>query len=642
MKIKATFLLILLATVATAQDYKLFTAASGQKIELKWMSKKTDANNSFDILRQENGGSWTKINDKPIVPSPVIKVSELKTAKNPFPNDEAYEQYVTQRNNVESTPNKQAFADYTLAMAAVLDNKLAFHLGIYFVDTSVSAQKKYQYKLVKPDQQQEIAVSTAIGLGDLVPPPTDIKFVQDKQEVQFTWKISEEYIGYNLYRNGQKVNEDAILPNLEGKVPQVGYADVDLNPGTYKYVVKGLTYLGTEGTPSTELSVEIKDLTPPTGVTGFKVNRKGSEVQLTWTPTKDKEAIGYSIFRSDDKGKTFKKVNETLLVAGASQFTDQLKDDMTGNIQYYMETQDGSGNKVPSIKTTIYVPDHQAPEMPKNVKGVAESGKISLSWSANSEKDLAGYRIYRGLIDDDENNMLLLNVTPQMAMTYIDTFPKHAKTKFIYKISALDKAFNESPKAVSWLTLPDIVPPVAPVLNSATAGVNEVELKWGIVVSDAIMGYDVYRIFGDKKEKLNAQAIKENAFTDKSATQKGLYEYFVQAVDSAKLESKPSNKMYVNTLQAKEMQDIKIGLSQDVQTKKVQVELIGIQPDEVRLARLYRKDGNTGFKVLAYQFSSKPYVDETSEPGKIYEYFVEVTDLGDHSIKSETVIFNNP
>jgi hypothetical protein len=94
------------------------------------------------------------------------------------------------------------------------------------------------------------------------------------------------------------------------------------------------------------------------------------------------------------------------------------------------------------------------PKCPKNVKGTAESGRISLAWIANTEKDLAGYRIYRGLVDDDENNMLLLNVTPQTATTYVDTFPKHAKTKFIYKVSALDKAFNESPKAVSGLLYP--------------------------------------------------------------------------------------------------------------------------------------------------------------------------------------------
>ena len=642
MKIKVTFLFLMFAVTISAQDYKIFSAASGQKIELKWMSKKTDPNSSFDILRQENGGNWTKINDKPIVPSAVIKESELKTAKNLFPNDEAYEQYVMQRSQTETTPNKQAFSDYTLAMAAIFDNKLAFHMGIYFEDLQVSVGKEYRYKLVKSGGQQEISVSQAIRLGDLASAPTEIKGIQDKQDLQFSWKVNEEFVGYNLYRNGQKVNEDAILPEFDAKGAIVGFADTNLNPGSYKYVVKGLTYLGTEGKPSAELAIDVKDMTPPTGVLGFKVTRKGSEIQLAWTASKDKEAKGYFIMRSDDKGKTFRKLNDALLGANVTQFTDKLKEDTAGNIQYWVETQDGSGNKVPSIKTTVYVPDHSAPEMPKNVKGTTESGRISLSWTANTEKDLAGYRIYRGLVDDDENNMLLLNVTPQTATTYVDTFPKKAKTKFIYKVSALDKAFNESPKAVSWLTLPDIVPPVAPVLNAANINGNEVELQWSMVVSDAILGYDVYRVFGEKREKLTQIPTIANTFTDKTLTQKGLYEYYVQAIDSAKLESRPSNKLYVNTSQDKEIQFVKLALTQDAKTKKVQVELLGVMPDEVQLARLFRKDGDTGFKVLPYQFSAQPTIDETSEPGNIYEYYVEITDRGDRSIQSETVVFNNP
>jgi fibronectin type 3 domain-containing protein len=642
MKLKITLALLIVAFAAKAQQYQVFSASADQKIQLKWMSKTINKNGSFDIFRKNDNDSWQKITDKPVTASPVIKVSELKTAKNPFPDDKAYEAYIQHRNKVETTPNKQAFADYTLALGAVFDNRLAFHLGIYFEDKTVSAGQKYQYRLVESASQKELSVSTPMAVGEIPAAPTELQSTQQKQNIVFTWKVNEEFVAYNLYRNGDKVNADAIFPNFDNQKASVSYADENIAPGSYKYTVRGITYVNTESKASAELAVAVKDLTPPTAVTGFKVARKGSEIQLSWTPSKDKEAKGYFVFRSDDKGKTYKKLTETMLAASANQFTDKLKEEATGNVQYYVETQDASGNKIPSVKTTVYVPDHSAPEMPKNVKGTTESGKISLSWTANTEKDLAGYRIYRGLRDDDENNMLLLNVTPQTATTFIDTFPKKAKTKFIYKVSAMDKAFNESPKAVSWLTLPDVVPPVAPVLNSAKMNGNDVELQWGMVVSDAIMGYDVYRVYGDKKEKLTQILAKENTFTDKTATQKGLYEYYVQAVDSAKLESKPSNKMYVNTSQDKEIQFVKLSLTQDAKTKKVVVELLGIIADEVQMARLFRKDGDTGFKVLPYQFSAQPTIDETSEPGNIYEYFVEVTDRGDRSTRSETVIFNNP
>ena len=641
MKLKTAIAFVLFSLGTKAQQYQLFSASTDKSIQLKWMSKTMDGNNTFDIYRKEGDGNWQKINEKPIAASPVIKESELNSARNLFPKDSAYIAYIKHKNTVESTPNKQAFADYTFMLAAIFDNALATHIGIFFEDKSVSTGKRYQYKL-NDASQKELSVSQPVSLGELAPAPIDFKGTQSKQDVNFIWKANEEFIGYNLYRNGEKVNEDAILPNLEGKSFEVAYADRNLKPGSYKYAIKGLTYLNTESKSSPEFMLEVKDLTPPTGVTGFKIERKGNGLTLQWTPSKDKEAKGYFIYKSDDRGKTFKKITAIMLASNIGQYTEKLNDETTGSLQYYIETQDAAGNKTPSIKTTVYVPDHSAPEMPKSLLSKAESGKISLSWQANIEKDLAGYRIYRGLKDDDENSMLLLNVTPQMAITFIDTFPKKAKTKFIYKVSAIDKAFNESPKASATVALPDVVPPLAPVLKQAVLNGNEVELKWGLVVTDAILGYDVYRSYGDKKTKVNAIYITEGNFTDKTITQKGLYQYYVQAVDSARLESKPSNSIYINTSLNKEMAHIKLMLNQDVKTKKVQIEIIGIIPDEAQSVQVFRKEGDSGFQVLPYKYAGNPFTDETSEPGKIYAYFVEITDVGDRIAKSEIVSFNNP
>ena len=641
MKLKIAIAFVLFSLGTKAQQYQLFSASAEKSIQLKWMSKTMNDKSTFDIYRKENDGSWQKINEKPIAASPVIKESDLNTAKNPFPKDSTYVAYIRHKSTVENTPNKKAFADYTFMLTAIFDNALATHMGIFFEDKTVATGKKYQYKLTDTSQK-ELSVSQPVSLGELATAPLDFKGTQAKQEVNFVWKVNEEFIGYNIYRNGEKINEDAILPNLEGKSFEVAYADRNLKPGRYTYAIKGVTYLNTESKSSSEILMEVKDLTPPTGVTGFKIGRKGTELSLQWTPSKDKETKGYFIYKSNDRGKTFKNITETMLAANIGQYTEKLNAETTGNLQYYIETQDAAGNKTPSIKTTVYVPDHSAPEMPKSLVSKSESGKIALSWLANKEKDLAGYRIYRGLNDDDENSMLLLNVTPQMATTFIDTFPKKAKTKFIYKVSAMDKAFNESPKANAIVELPDVVPPLAPVLNQAVLNGNEVQLKWGLVVSDAILGYDVYRIHAEKKIKVNATPIAEGNFTDKTISEKGLYQYFVQAVDSARLESKPSNSVYINTSQNKEMGSVKLLLNQDVKTKKVQIEIVGVIPDEVESVQLFRKEGDSGFQILPYKYAAGPFTDETSEPGKIYEYFVEVNDLGDRTVKSETVSFNNP
>jgi fibronectin type 3 domain-containing protein len=640
MKLKLTLIILLFAFSVKAQQYQLFTAASDKSVRVKWLSKSLDANASYDLFRKDNGGSWQKINIRPIAASPIIKKSELATSKNPFPKDSAYAMYIEYKSNPEATPNKQAYADYTLAMAAVFDNRLAGHMGIYYEDISVENGKKYQYKLMS-SSQKELAVSNEMGLGDSFPAPSEFKSKQQKQDVKFDWKVNETFISYNLYRNGSLVNTDPILANLEGKTYLVSYTDQDLKPGMYKFTVKGVTFLNTESQPTSEISIEVKDQTPPSAIKGFKAEKKDTEIAMQWTTATDKDIKGYNIYKSSDKGKTFKKLTDKLIDAKTPQFSEKLGADNFGTFHYYVEAVDEAGNATPSVKTSVFVPDNQAPEMPKSFVSKSESGKVSLTWTANAEKDLAGYRVYRGLVDDDANSMLLLNVTPQMATTFIDTFPKKAKTKFIYKVSALDKSFNESPKASAWIQLPDIVPPAAPVLMELVLNGTEISLQWSLVMTDAIAGYDVYRIIDGNKTKINDAKISVATFTDKALAKKGLYQYYVTAIDSASLESKPSNKVHINTAAGK-ITDIKLMLNQDSKSKKVQIEIAGIEPTSVQFVKLYRKDGDTGFRIVPYQYKAEPTVDETSEPGKIYEYYAEVIDLGDQKMKSEVVNFNNP
>lgn len=639
MKLKPIIIVFLLAAFsAKAQQYQLFTAATDKSIRVKWLSKTLPENAAFDLYRKDVSG-WQKINSQPIAASPVIKKSELATASNPFPKDSAYAMYVEYKSNTETSPNKQAYANYTLAMAAVFDNRLATHMGIYFEDTSAEKGKKYQYRLVQSDK--ELAVSDAVALGDLAPAPLDFQSKQQKQDVKFEWKVNEMFISYNLYRNGAKLNTDPILANLEGKTYLVSFRDEKPKPGNYRYTVKGVTFLGTESSPSAEIAIAVKDLTPPSAIKGFKVERKESEVAMVWTASADNDLKGYNIYKSTDKGKTFQKINALPIDSKAAQFNEKLAGDHSGTFQYYVEAFDEAGNATPSVKSSVFVPDHVAPEMPKSFAAKSESGKIALSWAANQEKDLAGYRIYRGLKDDDENSMLLLNVNPQVATTFIDTFPKKAKTKFLYKIAAVDKSFNQSPKATAWVTLPDIVPPNAPVLQEPVKNGNDVELKWGLVMADAIMGYDVYRIDEGRKTKLNDAKITAGSYIDKGLPKKGLYQYYVQAVDSARLESKPSNSVYINTAPS-EGGGLKLMAMQEMRTKKVQLEIVGIAPSEVQRVKLYRKDGDSGFRVVPFTYGGEAALDETSEAGKIYEYFAEIIDHGDQKRKTDTVNFNNP
>ena len=428
------------------------------------------------------------------------------------------------------------------------------------------------------------------------------------------------------------------MANLEKTGYQIGYVASNLAEGSYTYVLKGVTFLNTESQPSVEVKMEVKDATPPSAVKGFKVERKNDEVVMVWQAVKDKDLAGYNVLKSNDKGKTFVKVNTQLL--SEAKFVEKLESASSGTFQYKIEAVDKSNNTSKSNPVSVFSPDHHAPAMPKEVTSKSESGKITLTWRANSEKDLAGYRIYRGLKDDDENEMLLLNVTPQTQTSFVDKFNEKAGTKFIYKVTAIDKAFNESPQALVWVQLPDVVPPAAPFLHEATYERDQVNLKWDAIVNDAILGYDVYRVFEGREEKINSEPIVSTNFLDVENNKKGILQYYIKAIDSAKLASKPSNKISVTTASFG-TKELKIALSQDLRAKKVTIGYLGLVSDEIQTMKLFRKSDNTGFVRVPFVINQNTIIDETSEENKIYEYYLEVLTKDDVKVKSQKVSINN-
>lgn len=624
--------------VMNAQEYKLFGASAGNKVQLKWMSKNLKGNTSFDVFRSESGASWQKLNNTPIIPSPVITEAELKSSKNQFPKDKSYEFYVKTKNSKETNANKKAYEAYQLSLATIFDSQVAKHLGVYFEDNSAVAGKKYNYKVVDVQSGKEISVLNGLVAGDVPLAPENFKGVQEKQNVKLSWKNNEDFMGCNIYRNGAKINTEPIMANLEKTGYQIGYVDANLPEGSYTYVLKGVTFLNTESQPSFEVKMEVKDATPPSVVKGFKAERKNDEVFLVWIGSKDKDLSGYNVLKSYDKGKTFVKINAQLL--SEAKFVEKLEVASSGTFQYKIEAVDKSNNTSKSNPLSVFSPDHHAPAMPKDVASKSESGKITLSWRANGEKDLAGYRIYRGLKDDDENEMLLLNVSPQTQTTFVDTFNEKAGTKFIYKVTAIDKAFNESPQAVVWVQLPDVVPPSAPFLHDATYERDQVNLKWDTIVNDAILGYDVYRVFEGREEKINSEPIVSTNFSDVESNKKGIIQYYIKAIDSAKLVSKPSNKISVATASLG-VKELKIALSQDIRAKKVTIGYLGLVSDEIQTMKLFRKSDDAGFVRVPFVMSENTITDETSEENKIYEYYLEVLTKDDVKVKSQKVSINN-
>ena len=109
--------------------------------------------------------------------------------------------------------------------------------------------------------------------------------------------------------------------------------------------------------------------------------------------------------------------------------------------------------------------DTTAPAKPTNLMASARPGAVQLEWTANTETDLAGYRIYRSISSP------VLKGTPingtLAAPSFVDS-DVTAGTTYYYAVTAVDTSDNESPLSNETSAIPQ-TPPPAEALDLGTA-----------------------------------------------------------------------------------------------------------------------------------------------------------------------------
>jgi hypothetical protein len=94
-----------------------------------------------------------------------------------------------------------------------------------------------------------------------------------------------------------------------------------------------------------------------------------------------------------------------------------------------------------SAEVSLTPKDEFPPAVPSGLRAGAAPRSIELSWSANAETDLAGYRVYRGAAGEPMRRIAEVGVP-----AYSDTKVEPAKT-YRYEVSAVDRSDNESTRS---------------------------------------------------------------------------------------------------------------------------------------------------------------------------------------------------
>jgi fibronectin type 3 domain-containing protein len=150
--------------------------------------------------------------------------------------------------------------------------------------------------------------------------------------------------------------------------------------------------------------------------------------------------------------------------------------------------------------------------------------------------DLAKYRVYR---QEEGKDALMVKELPPDVNNYSDKEVAKGK-RYLYLVSAVDSAGNESEKKVFEIIPRDISPP--PPVKGLKVSYKEgrVLLTWEEVVVDDLLGYNVYRanLPTGIPERLNKDILRENKFSDPTGNEN--YYYWVTVFDTSGNESERS------------------------------------------------------------------------------------------------------
>jgi fibronectin type 3 domain-containing protein len=433
--------------------------------------------------------------------------------------------------------------------------------GLYFVDTTASSKKIYDYRI--EFNQQEVVELENVSLRYL-----EAKTVRNFQvksmtnSVQLQWKLFNDFprgiLGYIVYKKSPEIYDFVRQPQIhyvfnstDTELIDFTIEDRNVFPGTrYTYAITPIDVFGREGLRSDTMSVIPRSSDDDKVPNNFAASFVGDSVVLSWEKPAVPLVNGYHIYRYPTNNKEEKvRITKNPISADTKMFVDKPMGQLTDFFSYVITTINNNGvESATSSEQKVALPNTAAPDMPNylTIQGIRKG--IILSWQRSKAKDVIGYELFRSESEDGE-------FYPVESMLVKDTFyvdilasNENAST-FWYQVRAVDRYGNKSS-----LTL---VTPGFAVGNSTPKSVqlqdafvkdDKVVLQWTNEQNQKTQGFWVNR-YNDTSYSpitINSAFIIGNEFVDSSMLNKQQYWYEVIAVDSNFNYSQPSNRVFVD------------------------------------------------------------------------------------------------
>ena len=526
---------------------------------------------------------------------------------------------------------KLKHSHFQAGILSLTNLKVAKLLGRVVKDYPVERGRKYTYRVVflrfNGEESKTQDKKTHVTQEKLPTPPEKIKATAGDKSVTVRWKFREWepgdlVVSFNVYRRLKgdtvftKVNTRPIVRLNSGNME---FTDQWLKNGvTYEYGISSVDLIGRESKLSKLVSVTPIDKTPPSPPAGLIVIDGGGKAVLRWNFSLELDVAGYNVFRSNNIGENYTKLNKKTIPFSTPMFVDT--EVPAGRFFYSVSAIDSSGNESKrSNPIMVIIKDSIPPDPPSNVRAVYRDKKIVVTWDASHANDLLGYYVHRGTIKD---KLPKINSRPLPPDTrkFVDKGYggggfSSGYTYFV-GVTAIDSSRNESEIIKVAVTIPDSEPPAPPTLITVKS-TKEGFARINFTPSPSL---DVksYTVLRDGKPIVTLVRTR-TVYVDSGVKVGKKYRYSVAAVDTAGNMSKEIRSESI-LITDRVPPDAPSKVTANYGDDGVELNWIKSKADDVVGYNIYRSDLPNGkyMKVNSKIVKSEKFVDRN---GKKYHFY---------------------